>query len=254
MTKVSCPKCKNDDLWKLSDGRRKCKNCKSYFVPKLPHFNLSWYQINHLIEYFALGVPIYRLKQVLPLSRQTCAKFFRFLRQLIYDEMIKELEQLRFTGAIEMDETMFGGKRKGKRGWGAFGKHMVFGMYKRNGKVLTFPIANRSRQTLTDIIFNHTSAGSLCYTDDWHAYTYLSIRNNHVVVRKERGIPKGRDHINGIEGFWSFAKHWLYQYRGVPRQYFHLYLKEIEWRFNNRNANLITLIRQLIKGRIGAKS
>jgi transposase len=39
---------------------------------------------------------------------------------------------------------------------------------------------------------------------------------------KSKGRPKGRDHTNGIEGFWSYAKNWLYPYRGVPHKYFHL--------------------------------
>lgn len=251
MAKVKCPKCKFSSNWKLSDGRRKCHRCRSVFTLNIFGFRLSSYQKNHLIEYFCLGVPAYRLRFLMPLSLVTIRRFFRFLRQTIYDSTIKELKELVLDGSIEMDETMFGGKVKGKRGWGAFGKNMVFGMYKRNGRVLTFPIADRSRQTITNIIFKHTKAGSLCYTDDWHAYTYLSIRSNHVVIRKEKGRPKGKDHLNGIEGFWSYAKHWLYQYRGVPKQYFHLYLKEIEWRFNNRNMNLIILLKQLIKGRIG---
>jgi transposase len=54
-----------------------------------------------------------------------------------------------------------------------------------------------------------------------------------VVVLKEKGLPKGRTHINDIEGFWSFAKHWLYHYRVIPNAYFPLYLKEVEWRFHH---------------------
>jgi len=252
MAKVACPKCHFTNSWKLADGRRKCQRCYSYFTPTLLSFRISRYHANRLIEYFCLGVPAYRLRFIVPLSRATIEKFFRFLRLLIYDESVKELEEIRLSGSLEMDETMFGGFRKGKRGWGASGKNMVFGMYKRNGKVVTFPISDRSRQTLTNIIFHHASAGSLCYTDEWHAYTYLSIRHDHVVVKKEKGRPRGKAHLNGIEGFWSYAKHWLYQYRGVPRQYFHLYLKETEWRFNHRNINLIPLMKQLIKERIGA--
>ncbi len=252
MAKVRCPKCQFTTNWKLSDGRRKCCRCRSYFKPRISYFRLSNYHTNHLIEYFCLGVPIYRLRLVTPVSRQTIGKFFRFLRQLIFDQLAKELEETKLAGPNEMDETMFGGKRKGKRGWGAIGKKMVFGIYKRNGKVIVFQIPNRSRQTITDLIFKHTAPGSLCYTDEWHAYTYLSIRNNHVVVRKDKGRPQGRDHINGIEGFWSYAKHWLYQYRGVPQKYFHLYLKETEWRFNHRDDNLIQLIKQLVKEHIGA--
>jgi transposase len=53
-------------------------------------------------------------------------------------------------------------------------------------------------------------------------------------------------HINGIEGFWSYAKTWLYNYRGVPREYFHLYLKEVEFRFNNRNNNLYPIISKML--------
>jgi transposase len=92
----------------------------------------------------------------------------------------------------------------------------------------------------------YTMPGSMYYTDDWHAYASLAIRGNHVVITKDKGRPKGRDHINSIERFWSYAKHWLYQYRGVPKQYFHLYLKETEWRFNHRDKNLIPLLRKYL--------
>ena len=99
-------------------------------------------------------------------------------------------------------------------------------------------------------IIRYTKTGSLYYTDNWFAYTSLPVRRNHVVVLKEKGIPKGRDHTNGIEGFWSFAKHWLYQYRGINQDYFPLYLKEVKWRFNHRNENLIILLRRLLNQQI----
>ena len=139
-----------------------------------------------------------------------------------------------------MDETMFGGRRAGKRGWGASGKSLVFGIYQRNGKVI-FPISSRARKTIMPCIAKYTKTGSLYYTDDWFAYTSLSIRGNHEMVLKEKGVPKGRNHINGIESFWSFAKHWLYQYRDIHQAYFLLYLKEVEWRFNHHNENLMIL-------------
>jgi transposase len=170
------------------------------------------------------------------------------LRETIYRNTIKELEPL--SGEIEMDETMFGGRKPGKRGWGATGKCIIFGIYQRNGKVLTFPISSRAKETIRPYITRYTQAGSLYYTDDWFAYTFLPIRGNHVVVLKEKGVPKGRNHINGIEGFWSFAKHWLYQYRGIPKANFPLYLKELEWRFNHRNENLVVLLRRLLNQQI----
>ena len=117
------------------------------------------------------------------------------MREVIYQHEMRTLPTL--SGKIEMDETMFGGKAPGKRGWGAAGK-----------------------------------------------------RGNKVVITKDKSKPKGRDHINGIEGFWSYAKNWLYHYRGVPQKYFHFYLKEIEWRFNHRNENLVKLLRKLLSQRV----
>ena len=65
---------------------------------------------------------------------------------------------------IEMDETMFGGRKPGKRGWGATGKCIVFGIYQRNGKVLTFPISSRAKEAMIPLITKYTKAGSLYYT------------------------------------------------------------------------------------------
>jgi len=74
-------------------------------------------------------------------------------------------------------------------------------------------------------INRYTKAGSLYYTDDGFAYAFLPIRGNHVAVLKKKGISKGRDHLNGIDGFWSVAKHWLYPYRGISSEYFSSLLK-----------------------------
>ncbi len=201
--------------------------------------NVSWY-LAHAV------VPAYRCRRYLTVSLKTAHRTFTVFREAIYAASMAELDALALSGAIEMDETLFGGKRHGKRGWGAAGKQMVFGMYMRNGKVLTFPVPSRNREVVLPLIEGHTKPGSLFYTDDWHAYASLPVRGAHVVVRKEKGKPKGRNYLNGIEGFWSFAKNWLYQYRGVPQQHFHLYLKELEFRFNHRNDDLFDLITSLL--------
>ena len=64
--------------------------------------------------------------------------------QLKLLEFFKEL----FDGEIELDESYFGGIRKGKRGCGAGGKTAVFGLLKRNGKVYTFVVKDTKTDTL----------------------------------------------------------------------------------------------------------
>ncbi len=197
-----------------------------------------------LLEYFVLGVPAYRLRFRGPCSLETIKLFNRNTRKAlaIHENCLEP-----FAGEIECDEASFGGHRKGKRGWGAKGKIIVLGILKRNGKVKVFPIQGRGADKIIPLIKKHTKPGSLYYTDEWHAYGSLSVSGEHIVITKEKGRPKGRDHINGIEGFWSYAKNWLYQYRGVPKKFFHFYLAEISFRFNNRKNDLFPLILDILR-------
>lgn len=50
------------------------------------------------------------------------------------------------------------------------------------------------------------------------------IGKHQIVAHGREEYVREDSHINGLEGFWSYAKTWLYHYRGVPKQYFHLYL------------------------------
>jgi transposase len=55
------------------------------------------------------------------------------LRQLIASEQ----PSYDLSGEVEVDESYFGGVRKGRRGGGAAVKVAVFGLLKRGGKVYT---------------------------------------------------------------------------------------------------------------------
>ena len=59
--------------------------------------------------------------------RNSAALYFHHLRQIIAIELEEESEAM-FGGEIDVDESYFGGKRKGKRGCGAAGKIPVFGL------------------------------------------------------------------------------------------------------------------------------
>jgi len=108
---------------------------------------------------------------------------------------------------------------------------------------------SRRRPLLTHIE-NHTRKGSVYYTDAFRGYQSLQRFGKHLVVNhsKEFVNKRTKNHINGIEGFWSYAKHILYNYRGVSRYYFPMYLKEIEYRYNHRKENVFKLFLQLYFG------
>ena len=66
-----------------------------------------------------------------------------------------------FDGEIELDESYFGGIRKGKRGCGAGGKTAVFGLLKRDGKVYTIVVKDTKTDTLMPIITSKIKPNSI---------------------------------------------------------------------------------------------
>ena len=109
-------------------------------------------------------------------NRKTAAYFFHRLRQII----ARQLEDsLPVEGLVEVDESYFGGVRKGKRGRGAAGKIPVFGILKRGGKVHTVMISNVRKDTLLPIIRQKVVPDSIVYTDSYPAYDVLDVSESH---------------------------------------------------------------------------
>jgi transposase len=82
-----------------------------------------------------------------------------------------------FDGAVELDESYFGGFRKGKRGRGAAGKVAVFGILKRGGKVYTKVVHDTRTETLMPLITRMIAPDSIVYTDCYQSYNVLDVRD-----------------------------------------------------------------------------
>ena len=148
-------------------------------------------------------------------------------------------------GEVEVDESYFGARRvRGKRGRGASGKTPVIGLLKRGGKVFTQIVENCSKQALVPIIKGQVLSQATVYTDGWKSYDGLILDGykHHRIHHHENQFARGKNHVNGIESFWSFTKLRLAKLHGIRPNYFPLHLKESEWRFNHRQDNLYLLI------------
>jgi len=55
-------------------------------------------------------------------------------------------------------------------------------------------------------------------------------------------FARGKNHVNGIESFWSFAKHRLLKLRSIRKEKFLLHLKECEWRWNHRHRKIYPIL------------
>jgi transposase len=156
-----------------------------------------------------------------------------------------------FKGALEADESYFGPRRvRGRRGRGAGGKTIVFGLLKRGKNVYTEIVPNASKATLQAIIRGQADPNSVIHTDGWRGYEGLvdvGFKKHFRVNHGNNEFVRGSKHVNGIESFWSFAKRRLQQFNGVPKHTFYLHLKETEFRFNHRHQDLYQALLSLLR-------
>jgi transposase len=241
-----CVFCGSYKVCKTKRGYIKCNKCKRQKGRRLLNRELD------ILVGFHQQIPALRLSKDLGVNYNTVKRVYNRMREIIYH--VCELEGAKMSGQIEVDESYFGGRRKGQRGRGSKNKSLVFGLLERNGRVYTKVVYTVSAEELLGIIRKKTRKGSVYFTDSFKSYNSLKRFGKHYRIRHStefaRKNKKYKSHINGIEGFWSYAKHGLYQYRGVSKTNFPLYLKEMEYRYNHRKENLLKSIIQLYFGYI----
>ena len=199
---------------------------------KITRCKLSKKTQRKLLEFFVAEVTARTAANLLDVQPNSVALFYKKVRQVIMYHLDQDAKEV-FYGQIELDESYFGGARKGKRGRGAAGKVIVFGLLKRNSKVYTVIVPDTKSITLMPVISNKITPDSVVYTDHWHSYNALDVAGfSHHRINHSSHFADGQNHINGIENFWNQAKRVLRKYNGIDRNAFPLFIKECEFRFN----------------------
>ena len=210
---------------------------------------ISAHKFREIMRYFSLDLNAVQIQKLTGLSRQSINKYLKAIR-----ERIAQLSQLQphLKGEeVEVDENYFGAKRiKGKRGRGAKGKTIVFGLLKRGGKVYTEIVPDCAASTLIEIIRGKTSMDTVIHSDGWRGYNGLvdfGYKKHFRVHHGDNEFVRGNSHINGIESFWGYAKTRLVKFKGIDKNSFHLHLKECEFRFNHRGQNIYKILLNMLR-------
>ncbi len=240
---IACPFCGKKRFYMMDRKRIRCKKCrKDHDFLKDTYFGnlrIGYGKWLMLIKLFELEVSARKAGIQLGLSYPAVHKAFDTIRHSITHKLVdKEMR-----GEIEADESYFGGKRKGNRGRGAAGKTIVYGILERGGKVSVSVVRDVSAESLLNETMKKVRRGSIVYTDKWKGYDSLMFCGyKHLNVNHKYRFKLGKVYINGVEGFWSFAKERLIKHHGISRHKFLYYIKEMEWRYNNRDKNLFELV------------
>ena len=152
-------------------------------------------------------------------------------------------------GEVEVDESYFGAKRvRGKRGRGARGKTPVVGLLKRQGQVYTQVVKNCTKEQLMPILRGKILGNTTVYTDGWKSYDGLVLNGykHYRIHHSENEFARGKNHVNGIESFWSYTKRRMIKFNGIRKEKFLLHLKESEFRWNGR-VNGVDIYQRLLR-------
>lgn len=200
---------------------------------------ISERKFREVLKLYAADLPALTTAKLTGLNYRTVHRIYHLLRERTVELTLNELKP--FAGEIEVDESYFGARRvRGRRGRGAGGKTPVLGLHKRGDRVFLSVVRNCSRRELMPVLRGNILSQSDIYTDGWKAYDGLvtSGFRHHRVHHHANEFVRGKNHVNGIESFWSFAKHRFLKLHGIHKHKFLFHLKECEFRWNHRRDNL----------------
>lgn len=240
-----CPKCLKNSTWHLlkSEKAFSCGNCGHHIHPMVDTIfeNSStslqlWFYAIYLFTTTRSGVSAKELQRQLGVTYKTAWRMGHEIRK----HMAQVDGDDKLDGIVEIDETYIGGKQKGKRGRGASGKSIVFGMMEKNGNVMTKIVDNVKAKTLHPLIESNIEKGSEIQTDELRSYQGLDKKGfKHKTVNHGSGeyVAKDGSTVNSMESFWARLK---LSIKGthihVSKKHLAKYASEFEYRFNSWNC------------------
>jgi len=251
----------------LADGRWQCKRCGKQFGlltgTWLSRSRLSLVEMYELLCWFELELTDHGIARRVGLPYHRVHRFLLTVREAI--RAFEERSIKLMDGEVEVDETYFGPrfrnrrrasrlklKKSGlvRRGRGA--KHLqtvVFGIYERpDGIVYVQPVPDVSSEVVQAIIHEKVSIETTIYSDTLSSYQGLeqNFADHQTLSHVAGEYVRGNASINGIEGFWAYAKERILRVHGVSPDHFLLYLKEMEFRFNHRALEPDEFVRHIL--------
>lgn len=238
-----CPRCQGGMAWPMSRALWLCGKCRHQasvtagtifqdsHLPLTTWFRAMWYVTSQKNGASALGV-----QRVLGLgSYKTAWALMHKLRRA----MVRPGRD-RLRGAVEVDETYWGGEERGAVGRLTEDKALIAVAAEEGGKgigrIRLRRIADASRDSLHGFIAESIEPGSTVCTDGLNAYLGLT---GYVHDRQvQRRQPEGHHLLPRVHRVVSLLKRWLLgTHQGaVGHEYLDYYLDEFTFRFNRRTS------------------
>jgi transposase-like protein len=250
-----CDTCQQERKHYRINGRPvySCDHCGTQISPMagtiFEHSSTSlrlWYYAMYLMASTRCGISAKQIQRETGVTYKTAWRMFRQIRSLL-SETDMQLEG----SAVEMDETYYGGTRKGQFGRPMRGdkkKSPVIGIVERStekrvGRVKALATPDVTAERVLGIVHEHILPKTTVFTDEYRIYDRVGgrVKEHKRINHTAKIYVVGDVHTNTIEGFWSLVKRGIGGvYHQVSQKYLQSYLDEYSFRYNRRDqGNLI---------------
>jgi len=244
---TECAKCGQERKHHRVSGRTAyaCDHCGNHIYPlagtifeKTTTSLRLWFYAMYLMGSTRCGISAKQIQRETGVTYKTAWRMFRQIRKLMSEDGL-QLEG----STVEMDETYFGGRRRGAyRGRPPAGdkkKTCVVGAVERHGKAIAVVADDAGRESLQGIAEKRILPKSTVFTDEWVGYDGLEKKGyTHKRINHSAGVyVMGDTHTQSIDGFWSLIKRGIGGvYHAVSQKYLQSYLNEYCFRYNRRHV------------------
>jgi len=217
----------------------------------IKHAKISEAKFKQLVKYFALDLDGLQIAELSGLNRNTVGRYINLIRQRIAEYCEGNLPPRISNREVDItvsDEIINSNLEE-------HGKYkdsgIIFGLFKSSNRIYTEMVDEQYSLKFRDIVRGVSPWEAATYSVKyWYEFDGLvEIAKNKYFRLNQTNVHllNKTSHLNSIKSFWGFAQLRLLKFRGVARRNFNLHLKECEFRFNNRDQNIYSLVMDLVK-------
>ena len=238
-----CPKCGGQECYYISTRKKyQCKRCKhqtsvtANTIMHRSHLPLTtWFLAFYFVACDKRGISAVALAGKVEVSYETA--WYMLMR--IRAAMFQREHQYILAGVVEMDDSYFGSKIRGKRGRAAGRQSVMVAVSKdREGhpEFLKMEVTEDVKSSsVSAFLANSIEKGSTVQTDSFNSYVN-PLRNGY--IHEAENFDPSEEHLLWIHTLISNSKAFLNgTYHGTSMKHLPLYLSEFCYRFNRRFLN-----------------
>ena len=222
---ISCPECGSFQHYTLKDNRLRCASCRKKYTLSSHRGKLSQNTLERIAKSFCLMMPATSTAMEMGLNSKTILKYYDLLRRTIAES--NENYVIDQFGAATINPALFYECSVHNR-LGEEAKPL-FCLAKNDGQFFLLVTKDISPDKAASVAASNILGW--VYARNHSAFDSLDLDSIHFISTAEKNVADASD------SFWPYAKKGLVKYHGGFRKNFPLFMREMEFRFNNNKKD-----------------